>query len=1333
MNSPVAPKTECLPFAAPGFSWENFEQFVSDFLMSRPNVEGSFIKSARLYGRRGGRQHGIDVIAETDDGKVWVFSCKHYDRATWTAKKTEKAIEKLSLSADRKFLVVATADGTVVEPAFKLAEEHGWKLWDGRGLTAAFHAGQIHDLEKKRLLFTYFGREWARHFGFEGRSALRTSSVHFLRFRDPNQRFHLLHPLIGRAKELERLVKFVVDGPDRVMTVVGAPGTGKSRLLAELEDALSRSAHANSVILRFVDPSATTQEILDDIERTKSTIGSFGASAQANPKRPSFVIVLDDGHRLRDLRRAILDAAAERPDIKVLLALRPNAEADVDRDLRNAAIDPVSRLTISKASDADIEQLVRSILGETTPARRINALVERSQGRPLIATFLAERSKKTSRSLKEIEHDPEFVDGVFKKMLDDAIVPIYDKVSKDHVDAVLRTIASLEACDAGEPFNELVARYSDPAAKPLKIAEIVDALAQSQIIDDDGRKIRIVPDVLSDDIVARAAFDRQGRSTGFVKDFTGFLVKDAGTKRQFVDLYLDRLLSTFGYAEWRRPSELKRGKSIAEPLARWTIDALDDPAISSSELLAPWSKAAALLPEATIDIADALLANHPKDVSTEFLSPIRHVPSLLESVATGRKDFAAPALDRLLDLASKSKGSLSHNDGHPIESFRRVFELTRWKDVDVLMAGLDWLLGRVEKLPRDAAAAEDTYGKVLRMAISAVLESSTHDIQWTKSLEVTIGSGPLDLDRTAPLRQRATEILRTWAKRGSTRALVDIIAICRSAVGEPRLRVGGAAMTDDYRRRWHHEQRPLVELVVEIFSTSEDAVVRLMARRFFLEIKRRDTSAYVERVKEIEEANRPSWEDELVESLSSLDFHLKETSFDLSSAQARWKAKADGVVEEIVRRQPYPAKAFAVIDRHHESMRSVDLRPNPSILAAAMVSQSTTYAVELARICVAQPTPTALAMFPTLAIGIIDRHPEDALALTGELLNHRQEALLVCGIETCLGLKFRGRTLPELLVQKLMQIAVSAEGKTADALIRFALLRPEGSKLIRSDRDIVLSIPTTRDNAGPLSEAAQWVAHLSDVVIGENAGSFAVAILQKAVKSTTTGVNARDDLAYVVQKLVDRFPCETIPFLLGVAANPDLDVASFDDYELLGLGARIKDIVDRPDIAHAVEALEDAVLASENRPSIAAVHLVREIWLALPDRTGSTIRRKITSAKDMRDLRRLWDFLSGFDHNAILLDYPEEVRELLARVQAIDRDAVEELRDPKSLPALGSTSAVAGVPEAEWAERIRKTRALASKYALDAIVGNLFRGLADHEEQALQKMRAAFGDSKPST
>lgn len=349
------------------------------------------------------------------------------------------------------------------------------------------------------------------------------------------------------------------------------------------------------------------------------------------------------------------------------------------------------------------------------------------------------------------------------------------------------------------------------------------------------------------------------------------------------------------------------------------------------------------------------------------------------------------------------------------------------------------------------------------------------------------------------------------------------------------------------------------------------------------------------------------------------------------------------------------------------------------------------------------------------------------------MLDHRTEALVVCGIETCLSLKFRGRTLPESLDRRIKEIATSAAGPTADALVNFALLHPDGMTLSGSDRDILLSLPTTGENSGPLSEAAQRVAHLPDEVIGDAPGVFAISILEKAVTSTSCGGAERRDTAYTVKKLVDRFPCETIPFLLGVAANPDLDVASFDDYELLGLGARIKDIVDRPDIAHAVEALEDAVLASENRPSIAAVHLAREIWLALPDRTGSTIRRKITAAKDIQDLRRLWDFLSGFDHNAILLDYPEEVRELLARVQAIDRDAVEELRDPKSLPALGSTSAVAGVPEAQWAERIRKTRALASKYAHDAIVGNLFRGLADHEEQALQKMRAAFGDSKPST
>ena len=109
---PVQPLRQSLPFHDSAFGWDTFEDFFCDFLNALPVIElndgGNEIRRrvirARPFGRKGDRQHGIDLLAEMEGGEVWDFQCKHVKE--WGPQKTRDAIAAYKRDATRRFLLV---------------------------------------------------------------------------------------------------------------------------------------------------------------------------------------------------------------------------------------------------------------------------------------------------------------------------------------------------------------------------------------------------------------------------------------------------------------------------------------------------------------------------------------------------------------------------------------------------------------------------------------------------------------------------------------------------------------------------------------------------------------------------------------------------------------------------------------------------------------------------------------------------------------------------------------------------------------------------------------------------------------------------------------------------------------------------------------------------------------------------------------------------------------------------------------------------------------------------------------------------------------------------
>lgn len=80
------PATASLTLPTEYLTWESFEHLVAAIVRE---VEGAY--EARVYGRRGQKQHGIDVAGFFDGEKPRVYQAKDYK--TYSAAKLEKAVK----------------------------------------------------------------------------------------------------------------------------------------------------------------------------------------------------------------------------------------------------------------------------------------------------------------------------------------------------------------------------------------------------------------------------------------------------------------------------------------------------------------------------------------------------------------------------------------------------------------------------------------------------------------------------------------------------------------------------------------------------------------------------------------------------------------------------------------------------------------------------------------------------------------------------------------------------------------------------------------------------------------------------------------------------------------------------------------------------------------------------------------------------------------------------------------------------------------------------------------------------------------------------------------
>lgn len=305
------------------------------------------------------------------------------------------------------------------------------------------------------------------------------------------------HDLVGRTSELTWLIDQVNDPSVGVVVLPGHGGSGKSRLLLELDD-------------RLAEAGISAWWLSPDTRFTATVLAEISAG-------PS-VLVVEDAHRRGDSEE-LTRLAARRPDVTVVMSTRPEGLRVIEAATTRAGHDNES-VRVATPLGA-LAQHDAEALGEAAAGRlddHVRDLAKGAREFPLLITVgghLLRHSDTTSWALKG---DQRFRRQIVDRWQDDAIAQISGDADPASTLRVLACLAALTPYDDSVALRTALADFL--GIQPDSLVALLDTLEATELAVRRGPWLRVVPDVLSTEFLRRQAFTDTGRPTSFLDRLT---------------------------------------------------------------------------------------------------------------------------------------------------------------------------------------------------------------------------------------------------------------------------------------------------------------------------------------------------------------------------------------------------------------------------------------------------------------------------------------------------------------------------------------------------------------------------------------------------------------------------------------------------------------------------------------------------------------------------------------------------------------------------------------------------------------------------------------------
>lgn len=761
-RTPARPLARSLPLLE--LPPERFEGFCKDLFR--------FLRGAtevHRYGGSGHAQHGIDLVVERPDGVTEVVQCKRHQR--FGPSKVRQAVEATEFEADRYLLLLAR-DTASPSARDEMRRHHGWQLWDAEDVADAIRY-ELDPADAIRLVDTYFPNSRESFLGVPSPGPWIVPEEFFRPFQSSGV-FHHERPLVGRHETVRGVCNWV-DSEDSlpVGLVVGRGGIGKTRLLREVAEVLQ---YERGVPVRFL---ATAMEVTP-------------ASLEVLP-RGRLALVIDDAHDRSDLSGVLHSVIRERPECRVLLALRPYGVPNLDSAVRALGL-PRMDVPMWELGDLTIEEaegLARSIVHDSQRAVRLASL---TRDCPLITVLGAELIQRGSLDSGHIEAATDIRSQVLSAFRE-ALTGKGAHRPSDLRETVLDLIALLQPLRTdAEDFRQLVTDAVDTPWDRV-VRELRD-LEATGILLRRGNSLRIVPDLLGDAILADAAFDQAGNSTGLAERvFIG--AGDAGPRQHaFVNMIR---------VDWQVRDRRELDASPAGLMWRTLRDEFRYAGVRGRKrLLQLVARVSAFAPSESLDLVRWAI-NNPTSTVEELDQPyaallgqidysdvLHELPPILRGVAY---TFAhLPEIcDLLWELAIEDDRPPNQHPQHALRVLQDLAEYQPGKP----SAYNEVVLERAEQWLERGLSSE-IYSPF--DVLDPLLATEGADRQWSHSA-ITFQPFALRLEAVRPLRDQVIELALGEVVGGDLGRAVRATQTIGNALRGPA-GLFGRAIPSDERERW---------------------------------------------------------------------------------------------------------------------------------------------------------------------------------------------------------------------------------------------------------------------------------------------------------------------------------------------------------------------------------------------------------------------------------------------------------------------------------------------------------------------------------------------------
>lgn len=693
---------------------ETFESFCAAILHRMYKLRGGTVQR---YGGTGHKQHGIDIFATGPFG-IHSFQCKRVNE--FGPQKVHTAVAEQTYVADLKVLLLSSVASPNSRGA--MTAHAGWELWDREDITRRFHDLPL--VDRLDLVDRYFSGQRLDLLGIDEAGPIQSPEDFFKPFLVSDRFFNHSWALVGRNEEVSQVVDCVQDDSVVLTCLVGAPGSGKSRVLREVTQRLAQSTPLH---VRFVSP---TEEVkAHHLDRLRDSRGAVT------------LLVVDDAHEREDLGILLRYAAVPENHTRLLLSLRPYGKEALRLQAADVSLSgPSVRFADMRPQTREQAQaLAESVLAEckVPPAAAVE-IARATYTTPLVTVLAAQLVARDGVSLALLGNAEEFRTYVLRSLQDVITVALVTGQDVPRLRAILRVIALLQPIIPDDPGLLNILLKTEGVEQP-DASRLMRLLGEAGVLFKRGLRSRLAPDLLADEIIRSNYLNADGTANERVTQ----VFELAGTD------HLKTLFVNLGRLDWR----LREGKTddsalltSLSPKLRWG-ERYSNPHVEAVEAVSYYQ------PRFALDFAKRLIAEGHGDNSS--------VCNMVRNAAY-TYDHVQEACQLLWTAGRNDVRPLHQQPSHGIRILKELAEFQLNKPIEYVREVVRFALALLER-PASLKTPQTPFA-ILEGALCTEMEATS-----SSRLTITITRYQLPLEWARKVRDEVTGALLKYLREGPPR------------------------------------------------------------------------------------------------------------------------------------------------------------------------------------------------------------------------------------------------------------------------------------------------------------------------------------------------------------------------------------------------------------------------------------------------------------------------------------------------------------------------------------------------------------------------------------